>query len=143
MVSLIIRVNKILTFLILTIVFLAISLIIVFNFKTKNIIPEKYLKSMGYEIEYIDEKVVNIPNNFGEGLKEYNLLQKSQGFNLERYRGKECVQKQYYVTSKKIYPEKYVANIITYKNKLIGGDLHSLYYKEQKPLKLKSIKWIN
>ena len=37
-------------------------------------------------------------------------------------------------------PEKYVANIITYKNKLIGGDLHSLYYKEQKPLKLKSIK---
>ena len=69
MVSLIIKVNKILTFLILTIVFLAVAIIIVFNFKTKNIIPEKYLKSMGYEIEYIDEKVVNIPNNFGEGLK--------------------------------------------------------------------------
>ncbi len=139
MVSLIIKVNKILTFLILAIVFSAITLIVVFNFKTRNIVPEKYLKSLGYDIEYIDEKQFNIPKNFGEGLKEYNILQKEQGFNLERYKGKECVQKQYYVTSKKIYPEKYIANVLTYKNKLIGGDLHSLYYK-QKPLKLKSIK---
>lgn len=139
MVSLIIKVNKILTFLILAIVFSAITLIVVFNFKTRNIVPEKYLKSLGYDIEYIDEKQFNIPKNFGEGLKEYNILQKEQGFNLEKYKGKECVQKQYYVTSKKIYPEKYVANVLTYKNKLIGGDLHSLYYK-QKPLKLKSIK---
>ena len=140
MVSLIIKVNKILTFLILTIVFFAVILIGIFNFKTRNIIPEKYLKSLGYEIEFIDEKQFNIPKNFGEGLKEYNTLQKEQGFNLEKYKGKECVQKQYYVTSKKIYPEKYVANILTYKNKLIGGDLHSLYHNKQKPLKLKSIK---
>ena len=139
MISLVVRMNKILTFFILLIVFFSISLIVVFNVKFKNnVTAEKYLKSLGYEIEYINSKEVNIPENFGEGLKKYNNLQKQQGFNLEKYRGKSCTQKQYYITSKKTYPEKYVANVLVYKNKLIGGDLHGVYYKNQ-PLKLKSI----
>lgn len=130
MISLVVRMNKILTFFILLIVFFSISLIVVFNVKFKNnVTAEKYLKSLGYEIEYINSKEVNIPENFGEGLKKYNNLQKKQGFNLEKYRGKSCTQKQYYITSKKTYPEKYVANVLVYKNKLIGGDLHGVYYK--------------
>ena len=140
MVSLVVKMNKILTFIILSIVVASTVLILIFIIKPKSkLAPEEYLKSLGYEIEYINEKVVNIPEHFGDGLKEYNNFQKGQGFNLEKYKGKDCVQKQYYVTSKKIYPEKYVANLIIYKNKLIGGDLHSLYYK-QKLLKLKSLK---
>lgn len=141
MVSVVVKMNRILTFLILAVVSCSIFLIIVFGLQIKNLTtPEKYFNSLGYEIEYINEKQVNIPESFGDGLKEYNKLQKKQGFNLERYRGKECVQKQFYVTSKKISPEKYVANVLTYKNKLIGGDLHSPYYG-QKLLTLKSIKW--
>ena len=140
MVSIIVKMNKILTFLILAIVSFSVVLLVMFSLKAKNNIdPEQYLKSFGYEIELIGEKQVNIPKNFSDGLKEYNKLQKSQGFNLQKYKGKECIQKQYYVTSKKISPEKYIANLITYKNKLIGGDLHSKYYKQQ-PLKLNSIK---
>ncbi len=140
MVSIVVKMNRILMFLILTIVFCSIVLIIIFGVQLKSATtPEKYLKSLGYDIEYIDEKQVNIPENFGEGLKEYNILQKKQGFNLEKYRGKECVQKQYYVTSKKVYPKKYVANVLSHKNKLIGGDLHSPYYGE-KLLKLKGIR---
>ncbi len=140
MVSFVFKMNKILTFIILSIVVISTILILVFVIRSKNeLSPEQYLKSLGYEIEYITEKSVNIPENFGDGLKEYNNFQKTQGFNLEKYKGKDCVQKQYYITSSKIYPEKYVANLIVYKNKLIGGDLHSLYYK-QKLLKLKSLK---
>lgn len=139
MVSLVVKLNRIFTFFILFIVFVSISLIVVFNVKFKNnVTAEKYLKSLGYEIEYINSKEVNIPENFGEGLKKYNSLQKQQGFNLEKYRGKSCIQKQYCVTSKKTYPEKYIANVLVYKNKLIGGDLHEVYYN-QKLLKLKSI----
>ena len=67
-----------------------------------------------------------------------SALQAKESFDLEKYAGKNCLHKKYYVSSKKIYPEKYVANILTYENKLIGGDLHSQYYK-QKLLKLKSI----
>ena len=142
MVSLVVKINRILTFLIFFIVLAAIFLIVVFNVKFKNnVTAEKYLKSLGYEIEYINSKEVNIPENFGEGLKKYNNLQKQQGFNLEKYRGKSCIQKQYCVTSKKAYPKKYIANVLVYKNKLIGGDLHGVYYNEQNsPLKLKSIK---
>ena len=142
MVSVVVKMNKILTSLILAIVFAAIALIVVFMLKTKKEIePEKYLKSLGYEIEYISEKEVNIPENFGDGLKKYNELQKKQGFNLEKYSGKSCVQKQFYVTSNKSKKksEKYVANVLTYKNKLIGGDLHSLNY-EQEPKELNSAK---
>lgn len=143
MVSLVVKLNKILTFLVLTIAFLAIFLLVIFKIKSKdNLSPENYLKSLGYEIELIDEKQVNIPKKFGEGLKEYNELQLQQGFDLKKYSGKDCIQKQYYVTSKKVRPEKYVANVIVYKNKVIAGDLHSKYYdkKQQKPLKLTSIK---
>lgn len=140
MVSFVVKINRILMFLISFIVFVCISLLIVFLIRNKKEIePEKYLKSLGYEIEYIDEKEVHIPKKFGEGLKEYNKLQKKQGFNLEKFSDKNCVQKQFYVTSKKTYPEKYIANIFTYKNKLIGGDLHPLYYSK-KLLDLKSIK---
>lgn len=142
MVSIVVKMNKILTFLILSIVFAAVALIVVFMFKTKREVnPEKYLKSLGYEIEYISEKEVNIPEHFGDGLKKYNELQKKQGFNLEKYSGKSCIQKQFYVTSNKSKKksEKYIANVLTYKNKLIGGDLHSLNY-EQEPQKLNSAK---
>ena len=142
MVSVVVKMNKILTFLILYIVFADVALIIIFVFKTKREVnPEKYLKSLGYEIEYISEKEVNIPEHFGCGLKKYNELQKKQGFNLEKYSGKNCVQKQFYVTSNKSKKksEKYIANVLIYKNKLIGGDLHSLNY-EQEPQKLNSAK---
>ena len=138
MVSVVVKMNRILMFLISLIIISSITLIVILFFKKRQgPNPEKYLKSVGYEIEYIDEKVVNIPDNFGEGLKEYNKLQKKQGFDLERYRGKSCVQKQFYVTSKK-NSKKHIANVITYNNRLIGGDVQSLYYK-QTPMELKSL----
>ena len=140
MVSFVVKINRIIMFLISFIIVICVFLLAVFSFRLKKETnPERYLKSLGYEIEYISEKEVQIPEKFGEGLKEYNKLQKKQGFNLEKFSGKSCVQKQFYVSSKKSYPEKYIANMFTYKNKLIGGDLHSLYYK-QKPLLLKSIR---
>ena len=140
MISFVVKMNRIIMFLISFIIIVCTFLIVVFVFKQKKETnPERYLKSLGYEIEYISEKEVQIPEKFGEGLKEYNKLQKKQGFNLKKFSGKNCIQKQFYVSSKKIHPEKYIANMFTYKNKLIGGDLHSLYYK-QKPLLLKSIK---
>lgn len=139
MVSIVVKINKILTFFILLIVLISMFFIGIFMFKgKKEEDPEKFLKSLGYTIEFIDEQEINLPENFGEGLEKYNRLQKRQGFDLEKYAGKNCLHKKYYVSSKKIYPEKYVANILTYENKLIGGDLHSQYYK-QKLLKLKSI----
>ena len=50
-------------------------------------------------------------------------MQMTQGLDLEKYKGKEVTRVTYEITN---YPEaegKVLANIILYKNRVIGGDI--------------------
>ncbi len=135
---------------ILVIVALAVFLLILCAIKgKKNISPENYLKKLGYEFTLIDEKKIKIPKSFGENMQQYNELQKSQGFNLQKYAGKVCVQKRYSVDSEgeeknnkeKDETKKYVVNLIVYNNNVVGGDVQEQYYSQEKwPQKIDVLK---
>ena len=85
-----------------------------------------FLKGYGIEVDADSESVksVIIPEDFDEVYSAYNELQLSQGFNLEKYKGKEVKCYTYDVTN---YGEgtPAVANLMIYKNRVIGGDVSS------------------
>ena len=90
---------------------------------------KSYLRSYGWEIDASSEnaKIVTIPSEFGKVMEEYCSLQKSQGFDLEKYKGKECTQYTYTLTN---YPENiknvYITIYICNKT-VIAGDIHTPY----------------
>lgn len=86
---------------------------------------QEFFKEMGWEVskEYDQCKVVIIPEKFNDVYENYNKLQKNQGFDLEKFKGKTV---EIYTYSVKNYPDhenNIVANLIVYKGKLIGGDV--------------------
>ena len=133
------KINK----LIILSIFFVISIITILIFTTislkiNNLTPEQYLKNLKYDIQYLDESEIIIPKNFNQILKEYNKLQKEQGFDLSKYQGKKCTKKRFSISSPKNKSQKYIANMIVYEEKLIGGDIHTQIYNDP-PVKINSI----
>ncbi len=86
-----------------------------------------FLSQFGWEVESepIEEATVKIPSTFDKVLSSYNSLQKKQGLDLTEYSGKEVTRYSYKVTNYKGYDGEVTANIIIYKNRVIGGDICS------------------
>lgn len=86
----------------------------------------QYLSTCGYSVEAepLRKQEVVIPKEFGEVYQQYNALQQSQGFHLEKYKGKKVTQYVFLVTN---YPQEdpqpVHATLLIYRNKLIGGEL--------------------
>lgn len=87
-----------------------------------------YLKSFGWEVdaESESEKKVAFPSEFGDVMNGYCQLQKSQGFNLEKYKGKECTQYTYRLLNYNSPVKDVFITIYIYKNSVIAGDIHTL-----------------
>ena len=90
-----------------------------------------FLESFGWEVKKEPAEIVEvvIPQKFGQVYQNYNEIQKKQGFQLEHFRGKQVRRYTYEVTN---YPgqKKYIrANLLIYKEKVIGGDICSIYAK--------------
>jgi hypothetical protein len=86
-----------------------------------------YLNSLGWEVDKnpLEEQKVVIPREFSDVYKNYNEIQKSQGFDLARFGGIEAQRYTYKVLN---YPDatgSVVADIIVYKNQIIAGDVQS------------------
>lgn len=85
-----------------------------------------FLEESGYTVaqEPVRVQEVRIPEEFSEVYEQYNAIQQTQGFNLEKYRGKTVTQAVYQVLD---YPGEgdspVYATLLLYKNKLIGADL--------------------
>lgn len=92
-----------------------------------------FLRSFGWEItdEPLETSTVTIPSEFGRVYESYNDVQRAQGYNLERYKGKSVTRYTYEV---KNYPsevggqprEHIRANLLVYEGTIIGGDICSL-----------------
>ena len=82
-----------------------------------------FLKENGVNVEEVPCEIVEIevPKNFDSAYQEYNQIQKAQGFDLEKYQGKNVTRYSYIVEDSS--DEKVIANIIIYKNKIIAGDI--------------------
>ena len=133
------KVNKIIIYLTLFVILIVtILMFTVISKQNKNLTPEQYLKNLKYDIEYIGETEITIPQTFNQILKEYNNLQKEQGFDLSKYCGKKCIKKRFIISSPKNKSQKYIADMIVYEKKLVGGDIHKQIYN-QPPMKINSI----
>ncbi len=86
-----------------------------------------YLASLGWEAESspLSEQTILLPKQFPEVLKEYNELQKKQGFDLEKYGGKEVCMFTYRILNYPVNGEVQ-CSLYQYKNRIVGGDIHSV-----------------
>ncbi len=90
---------------------------------------EKYINALGFEVE-ADSVVHNsekVPEVFTAALEQYNSLQKAQGFDLEKLKGKNVTSYTYKIKS---YPDGFdfkgsdgVITLICNKNKVVGADV--------------------
>lgn len=88
----------------------------------------QFLSAFGWELETEPAEVVEvaIPKEFGDVYLNYNEIQKLQGFDLTKYQGKKVKRYTYIVVNYPEHPENIRANLLVYKDKVIGGDICSL-----------------
>ena len=89
---------------------------------------EEYLTSLGWEFKTnCEEKQVQIPSEFNDVYLRYNEIQKSQGFDLEPYKGQQVTVYTYNITNYAGYENRdcIYANLLVCNNMLIGGDVCS------------------
>lgn len=89
---------------------------------------EDYLKSLGWEFNTnFTEKEIKIPAEFNDTYNRYNDIQKSQGFDLSKYKGENVKVYTYNITNYTGCENRdcIYANLLVYNNILIGGDVCS------------------
>ena len=86
-----------------------------------------FLRQFGWEVraEPVEAVEVTIPSEFDKIFTGYNEIQKRQGLDLSDYKKKKVMRYTYEVTN---YPDAkgtVYANILVYRNRVIGGDVCS------------------
>ncbi|MBR3844684.1 MAG: DUF4830 domain-containing protein [Clostridia bacterium] len=84
-----------------------------------------FLKTYGWEASATPTEVqeITLPGEFNRVYTQYNDLQLAQGFDLTPYRGKAVKRYTYEVYNYPDLPTGVVANLLIYKDKVIGGDV--------------------
>ena len=87
----------------------------------------KFLRDLGWEVSTspTESGQVLIPEEQNEVFSRYNALQKSQGYDLAQYAGKNVMRYVYKVNNYPNATEPVYATLLVYKNKVIGGDVCS------------------
>ena len=88
----------------------------------------EYLEAYGWEVQEEPESIVEIviPEEFNKVFQQYNEVQKLQGFDLEKQKGKRVRRYTYVVTNYPTEPDYIRANMLVRKDKVVGGDICSL-----------------
>ncbi len=86
-----------------------------------------FLSQFGYTVDKtpVETAEVTIPKEFDKVFAAYNELQKAEGLDLGRYKGKKVMRYTYKVTNYPGYDGDVYASLLVYKNKIIGGDVCS------------------
>ncbi len=86
-----------------------------------------FLAGFGWEIDeaQAEESAVVIPARFDTVYEDYNAIQRTQGLDLERYRGKNVMRYTYPVKNYPDYDGTVYATLLIYKDRVIGGDVCS------------------
>lgn len=98
----------------------------------KNILTNEdrvsFLKEYEWEVDEqpVEFEEVLIPSEFDEVFTAYNDLQKTQGYDLLKYKGKHVMRYSFNVKNYPNVKENVRANILIYKNTVIGGDVCSV-----------------
>lgn len=98
--------------------------------KFKNVATNEdriaFLNSYGWEVDPNAVKIqeVVIPSEFDAVYEKYNQIQLNEGLNLEKYKGKS-VKLYTYLVSNYEYDGSVYANLMVFKETVIGGDISS------------------
>ena len=86
-----------------------------------------FLKQFGWEVspEAVESEQVTIPSDFDKVFAGYNEIQKRQGLDLSKYKGKTMMRYTYDVKNYKGYEGRVQVNLLVYKGKVVGGDVCS------------------
>ena len=92
---------------------------------TNNDARVSFLTNFGWEVTNspAESSQVRIPENTSEVFDRYNQLQKSQGYDLTTYAGKNVMRYVYKVNNYPNATEPVYATVLVYKNEVIGGDI--------------------
>ena len=86
-----------------------------------------FLRQFGWEVKGEPVKVaeVTIPSDFDKVFADYNEIQKRQGLDLSEYKKKKVTRYTYEITNYEGADGVVYANILVYRNRVIGGDVCS------------------
>ncbi|MBQ4097317.1 MAG: DUF4830 domain-containing protein [Clostridia bacterium] len=87
----------------------------------------EFLAQFGWEVEAtpLEEVKIRIPEEFDKVMNAYNELQRNQGLDLSKYKGREVTRYTFKITNYPDYKGSVMANVIVYKKRVIGGDICS------------------
>ncbi len=87
----------------------------------------RFLAQFGWQTEAESAKTVDVtlPGEFDKVFTGYNELQKRQGLDLSKYRNKDVRRYTLTVTNYPDYEGTVYANVLVYRNRVIGGDICS------------------
>lgn len=87
----------------------------------------KFLSQFGWVVDAgsVETREVTIPAEFDKVFAGYNELQKSQGLDLSKYKKKTVTRHTFTVTDYPDYEGTVYANVLVYRNRVIGGDICS------------------
>lgn len=85
----------------------------------------EFLNSQGWIVkpEPVSKEEITVPSVTDEAYADYAALQKQQGFDLEKYRGKPVTVITYQVLNYPDHPENVTATMMMSGDRLIGGDI--------------------
>ena len=90
-----------------------------------------FLAQFGWKVSStpVETAEIVIPEEFDKIFSGYNEIQKRQGLDLSKYKKKTVTRYTYEVTNYEGEQGKVYANVIVYRNKVIGGDICSANVK--------------
>lgn len=85
-----------------------------------------FLRLYGWEVDENPAEIseITIPVEFDSLYKKYNQIQQNEGLDLEKYKGK-TVKKYTYLVNNYEYDGTVLANLLIYRDRVIGGDISS------------------
>lgn len=92
-----------------------------------------FLESFGWDVAAspVETGQVRIPMDTTEVFSRYNALQKSQGYDLTAFAGKNVMRYVYQVSNYPGATEPVYATLLVYKDQVIGGDVTDTAAKGQ------------
>ena len=93
----------------------------------------QFLKDFGWDVTTspVESGQVKIPAETSQVFDRYNALQKSQGYDLSQFAGKQVMRYVYKINNFPGATEPVYATVLVYKNKIIGGDVTDTAAKGQ------------
>ncbi len=103
------------------------TVVVSYNFEHVKTAEDRvgFLAQFGWTVNPTptEEAEVTIPAEFDKVFAGYNEIQKAQGLDLGRYKNKKVMRYTYEVTNYPDYDGRVLANVLVYRNRVIGGDI--------------------